>query len=76
AMPDGEFNQLYWHIAERLFEPKTIGDLLGILAPNITALVSYDVASDANQGSLRERAKNPVFHFEEIDLNSLKQEPS
>ncbi|KTC96219.1 Ankyrin repeats (3 copies) [Legionella feeleii] len=76
AMPDGECNQLYWHIAARLFEPKTMGDLLGILAPNITTLVSYEVASDANQGSLRERAKNPVFHFEERDLSSLNQEPS
>ncbi|WP_412754248.1 hypothetical protein [Legionella donaldsonii] len=76
AMPEGECNQLYWQIAERLFEPKTMGDLLGILAPNITSLVSYEVASDVSQDSLRERAKNPAFHFEERDLSSLNQEPS
>ncbi|MFW2569420.1 hypothetical protein [Legionella sp. 29fVS95] len=76
AMPEGECNQLYWQIAERLFEPKTMGDMLALLLPDNTLLISYEVTEETRQQSLRERVKNPVFHFEENNLACLTQEPS
>ncbi|KTC96218.1 ankyrin repeat domain-containing protein [Legionella feeleii] len=76
AMPDGECNQLYWQIAECLFEPKTMGDMLRLLLPDNTMLISYEVTEENRQQSLRERVKNPVFHFEAKNLACLTQEPS
>ncbi|HHF7344745.1 TPA: hypothetical protein ACPSKB_001152 [Legionella feeleii] len=76
AMPDGECNQLYWQIAERLFEPKTMGDMLRLLLPDNTMVISYEVTEENRQQSLRERVKNPVFHFEAKNLACLTQEPS
>ncbi|WP_412754247.1 hypothetical protein [Legionella donaldsonii] len=76
AMPEGECNQLYWQIAERLFEPQTMGDMLALLLPDNTLLISYEVTEETRQQSLRERVKNPVFHFEAKNLACLTQEPS
>lgn len=76
VMPDGQCNQLYWRIAELLFKPKTMQEMLGLLAPNITTLVTHEATLETTQGPLRERLKSLVFHFEEGDLTPLDQPPS
>jgi ankyrin repeat protein len=42
AMPDGACNQLYIKIAALLFSPKTMGDWVSILIPQVTTYVTLD----------------------------------
>lgn len=49
-MPEGACNRLYWDIAMLLFSPRTMQDMLAILVPELTQVVSIE---------LKGRSSNP-----------------
>lgn len=78
AMPQGTCNQLYSQLAQLLFEPKTLGELLMILLPEASVIdVDYVVtpkaSSSVKRSSLRERT---MITFEKKSLECLTEELS
>lgn len=43
AMPEGSTNRLFWTIAEILITPQNLGQMLEILNPLLTAILSYEL---------------------------------
>lgn len=45
TLPNSPANELYWKIAELTFQPKTLGEMLNILMPNVQFQLTWDISN-------------------------------
>lgn len=73
-------NQLYWELAELIFQPETIGEMLKILMPNLTHYVQIALPSYLPSPNMSQRQQYTYFKsfdpaYSYLDLNSLNDPP-
>ena len=66
ALPDGVCNTLYWKIAETLYQPRNMGEMLTILSPQVTQFISAEFYAAnplrvLNEYNLKARFKNQAI---------------
>lgn len=71
-MPNGAVNELYWDIATHLFHPATMGEMLGILMPAVTTVVTHTAEVSTTSTS----PKDIVMGFKSEAISSLNDTPS
>lgn len=80
AMPLGDCNELYWHIAELVFEPQTMGEMLGLLLPEVKTQLVCDLylnlPARASFQEIKEANKDPAIRFLKTSITNLKETPS
>ena len=69
ALPDGLCNTLYWKIAETIFQPKTMGQMLTILSPQFTRVITVDTV--LNDPKSRAATSNISIKLTARDTSSL-----
>ena len=72
-MPHGACNALYWKIAEILFQPAQMHEMLAIIAPDLKTQITYEVMLD--DITKRPGADNVTFVFEKKHLSTLNNPP-
>ncbi|CEK10945.1 hypothetical protein [Legionella hackeliae] len=79
ASPDNECNQLYWQIAEYLFQPKTMSEMFKILLADDAVFITPDFYLDipkiASPEEIIEASKNPALRLIETPLSLLNEFP-
>lgn len=74
--PNNLCNKLYWDIAQELFAPQTLQEMLSIILPSTNCLLKADVNYETKQGIVGRRQYTPIASLELHDnLNELKGIP-
>ncbi|MFA6301757.1 MAG: hypothetical protein WC627_01310 [Legionella sp.] len=73
-------NQLYWDLAELIFQPKTMGEMLRIIMPKLSSYVQISLPSYLPYPNMNQRQQytyfksfDPVYNY--LDLNNLNYPP-
>lgn len=81
ATPQGKCNELYWQIAESVFEPKTLGEMFQILLPHIDSVLSYEPYLSLPKGTnpdseeIKKAQKDPQIRLSIMPIAALTQKP-
>lgn len=74
ALPEGDCNELYWEIMIKLFKPKTLPDVMGVLLPDVTRVMTLNsdkLLPELNElGQQRQQLDRVIIDLTESDLKS------